>query len=121
MDTDDRIEKSAGVVMNALKNAPKLYYGSKELLTSYLLLMSGLGLAGGGIAGMAASAIKKENPEYKALKAKKMFYDSKIEENRNMNWLNDLMAAKRRLETGRLTDAERSDLEKKDLRMVASR
>jgi hypothetical protein len=90
----------------------------KDVLMMYLTGAAALGLAGGAGAGIASSYIKSRNPKLTALSRKKDFYDKKVEEMDNENWLNDLMAAKKKLETSRLTDDERTALEQKYMEML---
>jgi hypothetical protein len=91
---------------------------SKESLMAYLTLAAGIGAAGGAGLGAAASYVKSKDPKLIALSRKKEFYDKKIEEMENENWLNDIMDAKRKLDSSRLTDEERSDLEKKYVKLL---
>lgn len=91
---------------------------SRESLMAYLTLAAGIGAAGGAGLGAAASYVKSKDPKLVALSRKKEFYDKKVEEMENENWLNDIMDAKRKLDSSRLTDEERSDLEKKYIKLL---
>ena len=93
-------------------NAPK------DLLMTYLTAAAALGLAGGAGIGAAAAHIKSKNPKLTALGRKKKYYDSKVEEMANENWLNDVMTAKKKLETSKLSDEERTALEKQYIKLL---
>ena len=81
-----------------------------SLWKQYLLLSLG--------AGAIASHVKSKNPKLITLDRKKEFYDRKIKEMENENWLNDLMAAKRKLETSRMSDEDRKSLEEQYKKLI---
>ena len=109
-EANEKLEKQAVGLKKLLLPLSTL---SKESLMAYLTLAAGIGAAGGAGLGAASSYVKSKDPKLLALSRKKEFYDKKIEEMENENWLNDIMDAKRKLDSSRLTDEERSDLEKK--------
>ena len=95
-----------------------LSFLSKDSLMTYLTLAGALGAAGGAGLGVASSYIKSKDPKLLALSRKKDFYDRKVDELENENWLNDIMAAKKKLESSRLTDEERAALEDKYVKLL---
>lgn len=102
----------AGKILGPLSVIPK------DVLMMYLTTAAALGLAGGAGIGTVSSYIKSKNPKLTSLSRKKEFYDRKVREMENENWLNDVMAAKKKLETARLSDDERTDLEDKYLKLI---
>lgn len=90
----------------------------KDVVTSYLTLATLLGLAGGAGIGVTASYVKSKNHKLTALDRKKKFYDSKVKEMANENWLNDVMSARKKLESSRLSDEERTALEDKYMNLI---
>lgn len=90
----------------------------KDVVTSYLTLAALLGIAGGAGLGVTASYIKSKNPKLTALDRKKKFYDSKVKEMANENWLNDVMSARKKLESSKLSDEERTALEDKYMNLI---
>lgn len=90
----------------------------KDLLMTYLTAAAALGMAGGAGLGAISSYVKGKNPKLTALSRKKDFYDKKVREIDNENWLNDVMAAKKKLETARLTDEERTALEDQYMKLI---
>ena len=89
-----------------------------SLWKQYLLLSLGAGALTGLGAGAIASHVKSKNPKLITLDRKKEFYDRKIKEMENENWLNDLMAAKRKLETSRMSDEDRKSLEEQYKKLI---
>ena len=85
----------------------------KNVLTLYLTTAAALGLIGGAGIGLSSSYIKNKNPKLVELSRKKDFYEKRLREMENENWLNDVMAAKKKLETSKLSDSERAALESK--------
>ena len=84
-----------------------------------LLSLAGAGgIIGGFGLGSAAASLKAKNPELVGTKRKREFYERKIKELDNENWLNDLMAARRKLETAKLSDEEREALEKEYIKLI---
>ena len=92
----------------------------KDIITRYLTLAALLGVAGGAGLGVTASYVKSKNPKLTALERKKKFYDSKVKEMANENWLNDVMAARKKLESSKLSDEERTALEDKYINLINS-
>ena len=90
----------------------------KNLLLTYLTLAAAAGITGGAGLGVASSFVKSKDKRLTALERKKRFYDGKVEEMENENWLNDVMAAKKKLETAKLTDEERTALEDKYISLL---
>lgn len=90
----------------------------KDALMMYLTAAAALGAAGGAGLGAASSYIKAKNPKLTALDRKKDFYDRKVSEMENENWLNDVMTAKKKLETSKLSDDERTALEDKYIALL---
>ena len=90
----------------------------KNLLMAYIAAAAAIGAAGGAGLGAASSYVKSKDPKLTALARKKKYYDGKLKEMENENWLNDVMAAKKKLETSRLTDEERTALEDKYIKML---
>lgn len=91
---------------------------TKDSLMTYLTLAGALGAAGGAGLGVASSYIKNKDPKLLALSRKKEFYDRKVDELDNENWLNDIMDAKKKLESSRLSEEERSALEDKYIKLL---
>lgn len=117
IDQDAQLEKLAGKIgigkiLGPLSAVPK------DVLMMYLTTAAALGLAGGAGIGTVSSYIKSKNPKLTSLSRKKDFYDRKVREMENENWLNDVMSTKKKLETARLTDDERTDLENKYLKLI---
>lgn len=109
----DSNEKTAGVnslvaLLGALGGGAK---NANQLLKLYLAYAGLAGAAAGGLAGVGASLAKSDTPELESLKRRKRFYDSQTEEMKNMNWLNEVMTAKRKLETAKLSPEERKTVE----------
>ena len=90
----------------------------KDALMMYLTAAAALGVAGGAGLGAASSYIKSKNPKLTALDRKKDFYDRKFDEMENENWLNDVMTAKKKLETSKLSDEERTALEDNYIKLL---
>lgn len=117
--TDNKAKMSKSAARAGLWLSP-LTLLSKDNLTAYLATVAALGAAGGAGVGAAASYIKSKNPKIVALDRKKEFYDKKIREMENENWLNDIMTAKKKLESSKLSDEERAELEKKYIKLLNS-
>ena len=94
---------------------------SSGLLRAYVGLSALLGALGGGSMAMMASNAKKKDPDLEALSRRKKYYDAQIEEMKNTNWMNDVMSAKKKLETGRLSESERKELEKKYRELIGAK
>lgn len=90
----------------------------KDALMTYLTAAVALGAAGGAGLGAASSYIKSKNPKIMALNRKKDFYDRKVDEMENEDWLNEVMTAKKKLETSKLSDDERTALEDKYIKLL---
>ena len=110
----EKIAKSSGAKSWLLP----LHMLSKDTLMTYLTLAGALGAAGGAGIGVASSYIKSKDPKLLTLARKKEFYDRKVDELENENWLNDIMAAKKKLESSRLSDEERTALEDKYIKLL---
>lgn len=95
-----------------------LSFLSKDSLMAYLTFAGALGAAGGAGLGVASSYVKSKDPKLLALSRKKEFYDRKVDELNNENWLNDVMDIKKKLESAKLTDEERSALEDKYIKLL---
>lgn len=108
-------EKRAQGSNNPIINALDL---TRYLGSTSLSLALGLGVLGGAALGLGSSAVKARNPEYIALKRRKKFYDSKIDEMRNEEWLSNIMSLRRKLETGKLSDEERDKLESEYIKLI---
>lgn len=91
---------------------------SKDTLLGYLTLAGAIGAAGGAGLGAMSSYIKSKNPKLVALDRKKEFYDRKIDEMTNENWLNDVMTLKKKLETAKLSDDDRTKLEDEYIKLI---
>jgi hypothetical protein len=113
--TDDMYKQAAGPLIKLLGPISTV---PKDLITSYLTLAALLGVAGGAGLGVTASYVKSKNPKLTALDRKKKFYDSKVREMANENWLNDVMATRRKLESSKLSDEERTTLEDKYIDLI---
>lgn len=113
MDTTDNQtnEKLAGIIRPFFTIPSNSFKG-------YLTLATALGILGGAGAGTIASHIKSKNDKVVALDRKKKFYDQKVEEMENENWLNEIMLTKKKLESSRLSDEERSALEKRYIKLL---
>lgn len=121
MDTTTKqdLEKQAAVPLTSLlKGIVASGAIPKHLWSTYLLWAAALGGLGGTGAGIVSSYVKAKNPEALSLDRQKRFYDRKIDEMANENWLNDLMAAKKKLDTGKLSPEERDVLEKKYVALI---
>ena len=123
MDTIDKdmqaqLEKIAGKGIPGGGILAPLVSLPRSALLAYLSLFAGLGMAGGAGLGALSSYIKTKNPKLIALSRKKDFYDKKIREIDNENWLNEVMSAKKKLETSKLSDEERSALEDKYMKLI---
>ena len=116
--TEDYVEEYMKKTADGKKLIGPLVALPKDALMMYLTAAAALGIAGGAGAGLASSHIKSRNPKLTALARKKDFYDKKVDEMNNENWLNDLMTAKKKLETSRLTEDERTDLENRYMEML---
>lgn len=110
--------KEAGI-MDFIKATPALVDRMHDIYKGYLQYALAAGLVGGGTLGLTASLLKQKNPDLEALKRRQRFYDSQTEEMKNTNWLNDVMASKRKLETAKLTEDERKALEAKYLALLS--
>lgn len=119
MDTSSNEKKAAGPLTGPLDLIRDLTHDTNDLLKAYLTYSAMAGLIGGGALGFGASAIKRRNPEIKALDRRKRFYDSQVEEMKNTNWLNEVMASRRKLESGKLTPEERKTLEQKYIELLS--
>lgn len=109
---DTTINKQAAVSNKVIqKLITSLLLAGKEIPLGVLTLASGAGLVTGGLVGTATSAIKSNNSKITALNRKKKFYDNKIDEMSNENWLNDIITLRKKLETARIPDDERTSLE----------
>lgn len=106
-------------VMDFIKALPKLPIYMNDIYKGYLQYALAAGLVGGGTLGLTASLLKQKNPELEALKRRQRFYDAQTEEMKNTNWLNDVMASKRKLETAKMTEDERKALEAKYLALLS--
>jgi len=91
---------------------------SKDSLLTYLTLAGALGAAGGAGLGIASSYVKGKDPKLLALSRKKEFYDRKVDELDNENWLNDVMDIRKKLESSKLSDEERTALEDKYVKLL---
>lgn len=91
----------------------KLLKGTTDIPLGALSLAAATGAGIGGASGLAASVIKSNNSKITALNRKKKFYENKIDEMENENWLNDVIDTRKKLETSRLSDEERTILERK--------
>jgi len=91
---------------------------NRESLMTYLTAAAALGAAGGAGIGAAVSHIKSKNPKIVALDRKKEFYDKKVDEMANDNWLNEVMATRKKLESSKLSDEERTALEDKYIKLL---
>ena len=109
--------KEAGVI-DFIKATPALVSGMSDFYKGYLRYALAAGLVGGGTLGLTASLLKQKNPELEGLKRRQRFYDAQAEEMKNTNWLNDVMAAKRKLESGKMSEEERKALEAKYLALL---
>lgn len=89
-----------------------------NLLKSYLTWAAALGILGGTGVGLMASTIKAKNDKITSLDRKKKFYTRHIAELENENWLNDIMATKKKLDSNRLSEEERAELEKQYLKLL---
>lgn len=114
MATTTDLEKEAA---KSLK-LPLLGFASSDLGKGYLALAASLGLIGGAGLGAFSSYVNAKNPELTALDRQKKFYDKKISDMENENWLNDVLTLKKKLETNRLSDDERKDIEKQYLKLI---
>ena len=103
--------KTAGTLMELLSGIVGGAKNANELLKAYLAYSALAGGAAGAMAGIGASVVKSNSPELTALKRRQRFYDSQTEEMKNMNWLNEVMTAKRKLETAKLSPEERKTVE----------
>ena len=90
----------------------------KSLAMAYLTTAAAIGAAGGIGLGAASSYVKSKDPKLTALARKKKYYDGKLKEMENENWLNDVMTARKKLETSKLTDEERAALEEKYIKLL---
>lgn len=90
----------------------------KDTLMSYLAAVAAIGAAAGTGIGAASSYMKSKNPKLVALDRKKKFYDSKVDEMANENWLNDVLDARKKLESSKLSDEERTALEDKYIKLL---
>ena len=91
---------------------------NKDSLMTYLTLAGALGAAGGAGLGVASSYVKNKDPKLLALSRKKEFYDRKVDELENENWLNDVMDIRKKLESSKLSDEERIALEDKYVKLL---
>jgi len=89
-----------------------------DALKSYLAIAAALGALGGAGAGVVSSYVKAKNPEALSLDRQKKFYDRKISEMENENWLNDLISAKKKLENSKMSPEDRKALEKKYIDLI---
>lgn len=113
----DKFVKQAAGKKGALSIFPFMTL-PKDALMTYLTAAVALGAAGGAGLGAASSYIKSKNPKILALNRKKDYYDRKVDEMENENWLNDVMTAKKKLETSKLSDDERAALEKEYIKLL---
>ena len=104
--------KGGGAILGPLAALPK------NALMTYLTFAAAAGLIGGAGLGLSSSYIKNKNPKLVSLARKKEFYDKKVSEMENENWLNDIMSLKKKLETARLSDEERTELEAKYKKLI---
>ena len=111
-------EKQAGAAWTKLLGP--LAALPKETLMTYLTAVAAVGAAGGATLGAVSSHVKSKNPKIVALNRKKEFYDRKVDEMTNENWLNDVMTLRKKLESSKLSDDERTALEKEYIKLLDS-
>ena len=91
---------------------------NRDALMTYLTIAGALGAAGGAGLGVASSYVKNKDPKLLALSRKKEFYDRKVDELENENWLNDVMDIRKKLESSKLSDEDRTALEDKYVKLL---
>ena len=117
-DIDAYMHKSADGFNDAVKGLKSSLQAMWEGGGGAVGLATLLGLLGGAGIGTMASYMKNSNPKITALDRKRKFYSDKLEEMSNENWLNDLMSVRRKLETSKLSDDDRTKLENRYLQLI---
>lgn len=88
----------------------------KGFLTTALLAG---GTAGVALAGIVNAAKHKRAP-LRIAEEERKFYDAKVKEMANENWLNDMLTLRKKLDSKSLSDSERRDVEKEYLKLLES-
>lgn len=98
----------AAPLLGTLKNVPL------GLLGASLAIGTAGGLTLAGIVGGA----KNKPAKLRIAEEERKFYDAKVKELANENWLNDMLTLRKKLESKNLSEEERRATEKEYLRLI---
>lgn len=116
MDTSINMEKVALSAAPLVAGAKMAGGVSTALLTASLLAGSSVGL----LAVSAANAAKTKPAKLRITEEERKFYDARVKELANENWLNDVMTLRKKLDSKNLSNEERKATEKAYLDLIES-
>jgi flavin-dependent dehydrogenase len=117
MDTSINMQKTAvNILPIGIATAKAAGGVSKAMLTASLLAGSSVGLLAAGI----ANAAKTKPDKLRIAEEERKFYDARVKELANENWLNDVMTLRKKLDSKNLSNEERKATEKAYLDLIES-